>query len=119
MHCFKARGIVDYTPGDGTLAEAALEAKDVLYLGFCHTEYRCDLLRNRLAEQVMAAMQKEGNPLFNVLCVKELKKGKVDPAKDDPEKQQKPHKEEKKKKKKKKKSDSSSSSSPAGGSDDD
>jgi len=121
VHSFKARGIVDYTPGDGTLAEAALEAKDVLYLGFCHTEHHCDLLRNRLAEQVMAAMQKEGNPLFNVLCVKELKKGKVDPAKDDPEKQQKPHKEEKKKKKKKKKKseDSSSSSSPAGGSDDD
>ena len=124
---FKARGGVDLTPGDGTLAEAVLEAKDVLYLGFCHTESHCDLLRNRLSEQVMMAMQQEGNPLFNVLCVKELKKGKADQAatagcgssaKTD-EKDQDKKNAKKKKKKGKKKSSSSSSSSPAGALDDD
>ena len=133
VHSFNARGVIDFTAGDGLLAEAVLEAKDVLYLGFCHTEEHCDMLRRRLAEQVMAAMQKEGNPLFNLMCVQELKHGKADGAGTTPEadnknknRKQPKHgddtkrtKRTKKTKKNDKSSSSSSSSSPAGGSNDD
>ena len=137
VHSFGARGVIDFTPGDGMLAEAVLEAKDVLYLGFCHTEEHCDMLRRRLAEQVMAAMQKDGNPLMNVLCMQELKHGKADAATTAPEagakakaktKPKRSRSDDKKKTKKTKNTkntdkssspSSSSSSSPAGGSDND
>ena len=135
VHSFGARGVIDFTPGDGMLAEAVLEAKDVMYLGFCHTEEHCDMLRRRLAEQVMAAMLKDGNPLMNVLCMQELKHGKADAATTAPEagakakskpKQKRSDDTKKSKKTKKAKksaksssSSASSSSSPAGASDDD
>ena len=132
-----AKGVIDFTAGDGVLAEAVLETnKDMLYLGFCHTEKHCDLLRNRLAEQVMAAMQQEGNPLFNIMCVPDLRnRNKTDAStttqesgaklkaaadrkqSDDATKNRKRKKN--KKGKKRESSSSSSSSSPAGGSKDD
>jgi hypothetical protein len=74
VYSFKARGIVDFTPGDGTLAEAAIEAK-ILYLGLCHTESHCDLLCKHLTERVLHLMQREGSPLYNPLCVQELQRG--------------------------------------------
>ena len=131
VHAFKAKGIVDFTPGDGTLAEVALESEEVLYLGFCHTERHCSMLRARLGQQVMAAMQKEDSPLFSQLCVSDLKRKTCDPTpklkakgKVKAEKKKKKKKKGKKEKKDKESSEdssdeeSSASSSPAGGDDD-
>jgi hypothetical protein len=71
LYTFKAKGIVDFTPGDGTLAEAAIEAK-ILYLGFGHTVAHCDSLRTRLVDRVFRLMQDEGSPLFSTACAAEL-----------------------------------------------
>jgi hypothetical protein len=75
IHAFNAKAIVDFTPGDGTLAEAALEAK-ILYLGFCHTEKHCELLREHLTERAVELMKTDASPLFNALYVVDLKKAR-------------------------------------------
>ena len=127
VHAFKAKGIVDFTPGDGTLAEVALDTPEVLYMGFCHTERHCSMLRARLGEQVMAAMQNEDSPLFSAFCVSDLKKTTATPKpKAKPKEKPKKKKKVKKGKKRKRESDSeddesskssASSSSPPGGDD--
>jgi hypothetical protein len=41
-------------------------------VGFGHTELHCQMLREHLAASVLAAMQSDGNPLYNELCASEL-----------------------------------------------
>ena len=111
------KGVIDFTPGDGNFATSVIECKgSVLYFGLCHTEVRCQLLRDYLSNYVLEAMQKEGNPLFNELCAAEMKTGKAvtvkkeEPDKDtDTKKQRKNTKKDDTKSKKKKRAKSSSS----------
>ena len=118
-----ARGVIDFTPGEGNFAVAVAERKgSVLYFGLCHTELHCQLLRDRLTDCVLEGMQKENSPLFNELCAAAMKLGtivkkKIDEPKKDPPKIKNKNKrkspDEKRKKQKYKKKKSSESSSPA------
>ena len=74
-----AIGVVDFPPGDGLLALAALTRKNpvsrgVVYCGFCHTEQHADELRAHLTERVFKCMQDEGNELYQAQCVTALSK---------------------------------------------
>jgi hypothetical protein len=72
--------VLDFTPGDGNFAMAALEEEGkTLYLGFCHTERHCVLLRDHLTDMVMKAMLEQGNNLYESEFVKQLKKCKECP----------------------------------------
>ena len=91
VHVTHARGVIDFTPGEGNFALAVAERKgSVLYFGLCHTELHCQLLRDRLTDCVLEGMQKEDSPLFNELCAAEMKLGTIvkkkidDPKKDPP-----------------------------------
>ncbi len=72
---------IDFTPGDGQCALAAIERK-ALYLGFTFNEHHALALHSHLVDCVLAALQTEGNPLYVVDCAKELKgmKGTEDSA---------------------------------------
>jgi hypothetical protein len=65
-------GIIDFTPGDGNMALAALHHSGstggVVYCGWCHTEQHAQLLREYLGQQVLKSMREEGNPLYDVQC---------------------------------------------------
>ena len=124
VHVTHARGVIDFTPGEGNFALAVAERKgSVLYFGLCHTELHCQLLRDRLTDCVLEGMQKEDSPLFNELCAAEMKLGTIvkkkidDPKKDPPKIKNKNKKRKspdgKRKNKKNKKKKSSESSSPA------
>ena len=67
-------GIVDFTPGDGNMAMAAVEANKA-YFGYCHTEKRCVLLYDRLRQLVRRAMAQEGNPLYTPAYVQAMRGG--------------------------------------------
>jgi hypothetical protein len=85
VHVTHARGVIDFTPGDGNFALAVAERKGtVLYFGLCHTELHCQLLRDRLTDCVLEGMQKEDSPLFNELCAAEMLGTIVDADKKDP-----------------------------------
>ena len=56
-------GIVDFTPGDGSLAHLAVVHK-IPYLGFCFTERHVEGLQKHLTRLVWADMQREGSPLY-------------------------------------------------------
>jgi len=85
VHVTHARGVIDFTPGDGNFALAVAERKGtVLYFGLCHTELHCQLLRDRLTDCVLEGMQKEDSPLFNQLCAAEMLGTIVDADKKDP-----------------------------------
>ena len=76
LHVSHTKAVIDFTPGEGNFALAVTECKGaVLYFGLCHTELHCQLLRDYLTDCVLAAMQKEGNPLFNELCAAEFEAG--------------------------------------------
>jgi hypothetical protein len=78
VHVTHAKGVIDFTPGDGNFAFAVAERKgSVLYFGLCHTELHCQLLRDHLTDLVLEAMQKEGSPLFNEVCAAEMKLGET------------------------------------------
>jgi len=124
VHVTHARGVIDFTPGEGNFALAVAERKgSVLYFGLCHTELHCQLLRDRLTDCVLEGMQKEDSPLFNELCAAEMKLGTIvkkkidDPKKDPPKIKNKNKKRKspdgKRKNNKNKKNKSSESSSPA------
>jgi hypothetical protein len=78
VHVTHAKGVIDFTPGDGNFAFAVAERKgSVLYFGLCHTELHCQFLRDHLTDLVLEAMQKEGSPLFNEVCAAEMKLGET------------------------------------------
>ncbi len=56
-------GIVDFTPGDGSLAHLAVVHK-IPYLGFCFTERHAEGLQKHLTRLVWADMQKEDSSLY-------------------------------------------------------
>ena len=106
VHLTHVKGVIDFTPGDGNFAMAVAERKgSVLYFGLCHTELHCQLLRDRLTDCVLEAMQKEGSPLFNEVCAAEMKSGepvpKPNPKEPKPKREPKPKAEGKNKNKRK------------------
>ena len=136
LDSLNACAVLDYTPGDGNLALAALNKK-VPYLGFCHSEMHALALRDYVVDKLFQQLTTEGSTWYNVACVaahKGLKRKHVDPDGEEPgpentgdpgkigSDEEKGGKKKKKKKKvgknkdgkKKKKSSSSSSSEPPG-----
>jgi hypothetical protein len=121
VHITHARGVIDFTPGDGNFGLAVAECKgSVLYFGLCHSEFHCQLLRDHLTDCVLEGMQKEDSPLFNEFCAAELKLGTIVKKKiDEPNKYPPKIKNNNKKRKspdgnkKNKKKKSSEASSPA------
>ena len=125
--------VLDYTPGDGNLALAALDKK-VPYLGFCHSEKHALALHDYLVDKLFQQLTVEGSPWYNVACVAAHKAmgrngataagGPIDdddkgtkrkkPDGDDKKKKKKKKKNKKKGDKKNKKSSSSSSDPPSG-----
>jgi hypothetical protein len=65
-------GIIDFTPGDGNMALAALHHRGstggIVYCGWCHTEQHAQLLREYLGQQVLQSMRQEGSSLYDVQC---------------------------------------------------
>ncbi len=70
IHAFRVSSIVDFTPGDGSLAMAAMESK-CQYMGFCFTEKHVLLLKQHLVKCVLASLQTEGNALYSAACAKQ------------------------------------------------
>ena len=73
-----AGAVIDFTPGDGNLAAAAVEMNKP-YLGFCHSEKHCILLYDRLLTLVQEAMAEEGNGLYTPTFVQAMKGNKPKP----------------------------------------
>lgn len=73
-----AGAVIDFTPGDGNLAAAAVEMNRP-YLGFCHSEKHCILLYDRLLTLVQEAMAEEGNGLYTPAFVQAMKGNKPKP----------------------------------------
>ena len=73
-----AGAVIDFTPGDGNVAAAAVEMNKP-YIGFCHSEKHCILLYDRLLTLVQEAMAEEGNGLYTPTFVQAMKGNKPKP----------------------------------------
>jgi len=73
-----AGAVIDFTPGDGNLAAAAVEMNKP-YLGFCHSEKHCILLYDRLLTLVQESVAEEGNGLYTQTFVQAMKGNKPKP----------------------------------------
>ena len=64
LHICAVDGVVDFTPGDGNLALAAIEMGKH-YVGFCHTEGHVSASYEHLSQKVLDLMKQEQSKLYN------------------------------------------------------
>ena len=61
---FPCHAIIDLTPGEGMLAQAAIET-NVMYLGVTMNSMHNDLLQARLDKIVISALLQEDHPMYS------------------------------------------------------